>query len=121
VLNSAPADTGSTTADPSSQSTLGTESLAMSATAYTACSYCRTYSWPGMLVIYVNATTYNKQIVIYCNQTTWYSTTVQASYSGPVFVNISSGNYDVNYNDGILATNKCVTVNPFAYTVITFP
>jgi len=114
---------GTTAEELSLSPEMQTESSASATTmALTSdCAYCRTYMWPGVLVILVNATNYNKYITMTCNQTTWYSNTVQAGFSGPVFVNISSGNFRTSYYDGIVSTYKCTTITPFAYTIIQFP
>lgn len=102
-------------------SSLAEDSVSSLATSSYGCSYCLTSRWGGILIILVGSTTYNKSVSVLCNETVWYSNTIAASYSGPIFINISSGNFKVTYNDFIYNTYACVTVNPFSFASVQFP
>jgi hypothetical protein len=89
--------------------------------SYGSCPYCEPFMWPGMLAIMLSPTTYSKTVTITCNSTVWYNNTFPASFSGPVFISLSTGTYKVSYYDRIVSTYACPHMRPFAFTVVEFP
>ncbi|MCP4104361.1 MAG: hypothetical protein GY749_02315 [Desulfobacteraceae bacterium] len=86
------------------------------------CASCQDNYWPGMLVILLQATTYNKNVDVYCNQTHWYGRIFSPDFNGPYFVSITGAyNYTIFYNDYIVNTYKCVNVYSFKYSLVEFP
>jgi hypothetical protein len=97
----------------------GSDVMTEAATS-SACSYCLTDGWPGLLVIVFDVTTYDKILSIDCNQTNWYTHTYASDYTGPEFISISSGNFEVSYYDFTQYLVQCPVVTPFKFTLVEF-